>query len=537
MTMELNQPQEQQEKKTQKNEAAVDWGKRAQEDANRVREEIQRIEGLMRTNELDSKFEIHELEGLEQEVEAALLEFKSEITSKETTSAKSEFIIELEKQLNNPETKPEALSSFGNKLGELLYEQQVCNFTELGNLLELVRDDAEMQETVHSYLDNEVGTLRTKRLLEDPNYRKELESLQQSLEGKVDSSETSADLCKDRRLDQVVAIHELFGTNAKEMILAINLSSKDGRLKMQDNPDVGALSISEKTLDPETGAIECKMQIAFNYEETNGRSNEVVRYFELKHQKQEDGSTGPIKTVEHSSFRLAPEFQGGGIATEQAKQSLKVYDKLGLDAIKLHAAHNLGGYQWASQGYGWDKQKTTSTWLERREKAKKPVTLDDEPISAWQLEEDPTLAERAFTEFVKDFAKERSQKLNEIVRESGLLEEPSTAAATQEILDKMNKILQSADSALLTPQLFAELGRSGPRVRKHAELGWHRAEAFPGGKEDEDPEAKGTMHLGKAMMLNTDWFGTIELKADGAQKGENRKLLEQKLNRPSKKGA
>lgn len=55
--------------------------------------------------------------------------------------------------------------------------------------------------------------------------------------------------------------------------------------------------------------------------------------------------------VEHCYFRLEKEFQKGGIGKNILSNSMKMYDKLGIEKVYLSAGLSVGGYAWAKYGF------------------------------------------------------------------------------------------------------------------------------------------------------------------------------------------
>lgn len=56
-------------------------------------------------------------------------------------------------------------------------------------------------------------------------------------------------------------------------------------------------------------------------------------------------------TVDHSYFQLNLSAQGQNVAKEQLARQIPLYQKMGLDAVTLHANIDVGGYAWAKYGF------------------------------------------------------------------------------------------------------------------------------------------------------------------------------------------
>jgi len=58
--------------------------------------------------------------------------------------------------------------------------------------------------------------------------------------------------------------------------------------------------------------------------------------------------------VDHYYFKLASDLQGQSTATRLNKVMFEQYRRSGLTAVTVHADIDIGGYTWASAGFGWD---------------------------------------------------------------------------------------------------------------------------------------------------------------------------------------
>lgn len=140
------------------------------------------------------------------------------------------------------------------------------------------------------------------------------------------------------------------------------------------------------------------------------------------------------KSVEHDYFLLPPEVQGGSIAKTILRNSLDIYDSMGLDRITLHANINVGGYAWSRYGF---KPKSKGWW-------------------------------RAF---VDSSLNEKWLNLRESIAGQG----------ADSVVKEVDRLMKSKD-----PRAIRQVA-----ALKHA---------TPGGQP-----------LGKALLLDTDWFGELDL--------------------------
>lgn len=77
---------------------------------------------------------------------------------------------------------------------------------------------------------------------------------------------------------------------------------------------------------------------------------ELVGHFE-RHVYRND--VGDLE-VEHHLFKLDPDQQGKGIASQINRRMEELYAQWEIKAITLHANIDVGGYAWAKAGYDWD---------------------------------------------------------------------------------------------------------------------------------------------------------------------------------------
>jgi hypothetical protein len=90
------------------------------------------------------------------------------------------------------------------------------------------------------------------------------------------------------------------------------------------------------------------------------------------------------------------------------------------------------------------------------------------------------------------------------------------------------------ESGAVTPQCLASSGQHLPKLIKGAMGDWRTEkgmqDAIAQGRDTPHDNQSQPMHAGKIGMLGTDWYGRLELKPDGRQHGENRKILEEKIH-------
>ena len=73
---------------------------------------------------------------------------------------------------------------------------------------------------------------------------------------------------------------------------------------------------------------------------------------------EEQGHLGTRRIVDFDEAVMDGDVQGGGIVAEINARAAEFYDRIGVDAVRLHANYDVGGATWASQGFDWDEAAT-----------------------------------------------------------------------------------------------------------------------------------------------------------------------------------
>ncbi len=474
-------------------EALIDRGGA---DTRQVKEAVTTLRNFAQGLEFQASPDLQsKIDAIEDEIDLAWDEFENEVGSESakkpvedsTTVANPELVA----KLTDEETRYDAISEIEGGIGEILSAESV-DFDSLGILLETAKSDKEVRDIVFSNLEFSFSKKYADLLFESKEFRGSLEKLSKELEGTL--GEDGPPLMKDRSLARVIAVHETIGESVLPLVKAMDLSKYEASLK--------ALSSKEGVLQPgllnyaeETGELETDVVVSLDFLNEEAKQAQIVRIFSRSQLKTPAGEARVIKKVKHDLFSLSPEFHSSGIAAKVTKECLTEYDKLSIDEITLHANLDVGGYAWASYGYGWDK---------------KEMEESGESVEA--------LIERSI------------HHAEETFNQAGL-QEDTTAVALLEALKKYQEYPES-----VTPQMIASLGRKGPLLHKSKFGNWYTKEGLQKAIEsgDEEGEANpklGGMHLGKILLLGISWYGKLELKKDGSQGGKNRELLEAKLER------
>ncbi len=375
----------------------------------------------------------------------------------------------------------------------------------LERLSRLARADAHLLDRAKTGLTESIGSTLAERLLTDTAYRTEMLELQTALRENISGPESPM-FCSETGLRNLIAIKETLGMHGVAMAKTLDLRGYDKGLEERttftrdsDGNYEDILRVVDLGFDEEGGIARSQVDAAFSYEtidENGNATNEfaqIHRSFSKEMKESKEGTKKEELTVKHELFELPPSIKGSGVAAEVTRRSLEVYDQMGADAITLHADIEQGGYAWASYGYGWDEAEMDPSNIETL------VVMSRGNI------------ESAFEEV-------------------GLLEDPRVQAMLQKLDDAIDH------PEAVTPQMLASMGKDGPLLRKGETGNWYTEEGYEKAVADgteigESTMLKGKLHAGKIALIGSDWYGRIDLKADGPQAGANRALLEKKINR------
>ncbi|MBI5654212.1 hypothetical protein HZC53_00955 [Candidatus Uhrbacteria bacterium] len=450
---------------------------------------------------------------------------------------------------------------FSEKTNEL-FGSQDFDFAAFDTLLAAAEPSAEYRETLDEGLKKKVGVKFSRLLMENREYRAGLAELKGSLTGKLE--EDGPEILAEKSLENLVSLQEMLGPDARKMVETINLRSYTDKLKHRET--TSALTVRYPTFHEETGElIDAGIDVNMYYETEDGAEAIIKRQFLIRGDAFAQPDEKPKKVVHHELIKLPDSLKQYGIAANLTSESLKQYDEAGCDEIVLHADIDMGGYTWATYGYGWDEAAVGQMHLEDQEKKKALSQFDENKFKENLLNKEPKLtpqkikervsaeqrrlvdkagyeARKRFAkmspqeklkthhERVKELAAKGLEKFSKALAEAGLPEsDPQAQAAIREFQDAL------ANPESITPQTLAAVGRGGPFLYQGKSKKWYTKENFEAavaaGTDSENPSLKGPTHAGKISLTNEHWFGRIELKASGAQQGKNRTILERKISR------
>lgn len=381
----------------------------------------------------------------------------------------------------------------------------------------------EIKNLISREMSPRLGADMVAKLLNDANYRKQLKELQNELSEPF--TENGPLPLKDRSLDKLIAIKEIFGESSKEIAAAFDLSRQDERLKVNPNKNLFDVFYGIE----KDGQPFMDVNVELNFEDSGRNSvGNIKRGFALKNVQTPNGIEQK-KHVRHENLKLGVAYQGDGLAARMLSEALTAYDKISVKEIKTKANIDMGGYVWQSYGFGWD--------IEAAAHGVNP-------------KENPKLAEQNLQIYIE--RKIGNAKENAVVRltEMGLIDGQGRAkqAELQTALESYDKLAEQP--LAVTPQDLAHVGIEIEHLRFYRQVTelnlfssdetWMTAEELElrtnSGEINAEKAAiikKNAFHLGKLGMASTDfeWDGKIDLDPNSP----SRKQFEDKLKRAGKK--
>ncbi len=371
---------------------------------------------------------------------------------------------------------------------------------------------------------NGVGRKFAERLLTDKGYRESLGLLAKTLEGSLPGG--GPKICEKRSLRSLVALREVFGRESGEgdslqkVLSAMNLTRHTKELRHIENPDP-ILNIDTLSFDEETGDITTTIDAKLYFDDDSGSGNQVVRNFELN-ETRVDGKPVKEKTVHHESFVLADQLQGTGLAAELLNDSFTEYEEMGVDSVSLKANDTIGGYTWASSGFGFDKDKNAQLRLinKRMSEAgrKKNGALTGAETTKIRMDALKEFADspkpekdKMYKEFVKNLIDDAKTLFTAKLMDKEIdLESPTIAKILKDFDELMDESAVPDKILTVTPQDIALIGRKEFALYSDEENNWYTQDELEEAKRNGlDPKKAGIResHAGKIGMLGSGWYG------------------------------
>lgn len=451
--------------------------KQADDEMRSLRELFAKSEAELKESGVESH---PELEALKEEAEEARRELEAALS---------------EAGAEDAEAEPFDENEFYGRVMDIVSASPV-NFHDLETLRVESIADREKTRVAREALESKIGSRYAEKLF-DPEYARNLERLQSFLEQGIDGME---DLklfdAYDLTTENLIAVHETLGgpEDIERIVKALDLKKELPELTYENNQPFIQPAMANFEMD--SGELDASITLAHWYDD----GSHIVRGFTHKPVEREDGTVSAVRSVKHDVFNINPEHHNRGLAKRVLHDSVEWYldqnkqnPEKPIADIKLEANIDVGGYAWASYGFGWDKEKMTNEDIR---------------------------------EYVGS-AKQRAETIASHVREVGLTEEEERGVA--EMLAAYNRALENPD---VTPQELALIGKDGPLFRQDASRNWYTERQFALEEREASEEIPTAIHAGKYGMLGKDhrWHGTVELTAGGKQAGKNLTLLQKRVS-------
>jgi hypothetical protein len=398
-------------------------------------------------------------------------------------------------QENQAEAEPFDENEYYGRVMDAVSASPV-NFSDLEALRAEMIAHSEKARITKEALENRIGPRYTEKLL-NPEYARALEQLQTFLENGIDGME---DLklfdAYDLTTENLIAVHETLGSpeDITRLVKALDLKQELTELNYGNQQPV--IQPAMANFEMGSGELDASITLANWYDD----GSHIVRGFTHKPMEQEDGTVSAVRSVKHDVFNINPEHHNKGLAKRVLADSVQWYldqneqrPEKPIADIRLEANIDVGGYAWASYGFGWDKEQMTA-------------------------------------EDIRDYVgscKGRAETIASHVRELGLTEDEERGVS--EMLAAYEQALANPD---ITPQELALIGKDGPLFRQDASHNWYTERQFALEERETSEEFPGNMHAGKYGMLGKDhrWHGTVELTGKGKQGGKNLSLLQKRIS-------
>lgn len=418
------------------------------------------------------------------------------------------------------------------------FEAPTFSAEDMSRVMHVAEISAESRNMMQEAFSQQVGPKMTERILKDPSYLGQLSSMERSLSQPL--REGGPELCSKRSFRNLVALKETVGDFSSQFAQALDLKQYtpelDAELQYQASRDL--IDIEQVGIDEESGELTTKIAFAINYtrEDAPAASDErnglIARNICRSVQKDSQGEPVVTKYVEHSVFKLPAGTKDAGIAAKMTKRSLEMYgaDKMGLDEIRLHANIDVGGYAWASYGYGWDDESNASQRLAKLAEKGEEIIVGGREVFEY---------EELTPEDKKELAR---QEVDDIIRGSQASLDSIAASMRRRGSSIPPDLYQSLSAQVeacrlnrdVTPQDLALMGETLPKFYKSAEGEYYLEQEWEQAQAQGEKPAEGfkkPAHFGKIAMLGSNWYGKIELSQTGPQAGKNLELLQKTLER------
>lgn len=418
------------------------------------------------------------------------------------------------------------------------FEASTFSAEEMSRVMRIGDVSAESRSMMQEAFSQQVGSKMAERILKEPAYLQQLASLEGSLSRPL--REGGPELSSKRSFKNLVALKETVGDFSAEFAQAIDLKQYspelDTGLTYQTSKDL--IDFEQVEIDEVSGELLTKIAFSIGYrrEGVDDASDEknglISRNLCRSVQKNEQGEPMVKKYIEHSIFKLPAGVKDAGIAAQMTKRSLEMYgsDKMDLDEIRLHANIDVGGYAWASYGYGWDEEGNASQRLAKLAEKGEEIIVGGREVFEYEeltFEDKKELARQEVDEIIRG----SQASLDSIAASMRRRGSSIPAELYQSLAEQVEACRQKPD---VTPQDLALMGDALPKFYKSAEGEYYLEQEWEQAQAQGEKPAEGfkkPAHFGKIAMLGSNWYGKIELRQTGTQAGKNLELLQKTLER------
>jgi len=395
----------------------------------------------------------------------------------------------------------------------------------LTRLLDKIEHDETLGKNLKEELERQLGKKFGPQILDSWEYRLALHETAETLDKTMPNSEKP--VCSVGGLRTLIAVHEVLGKQAGELISAADMRTHVSEPLSFDESamDDGFIDLEALDFDPFTGELMASISMGDDFTLENERVLSLQKYFERRALPVEkDGSQRYERVLNYDHFSVPDDIQSKGYAAKEFAATMKPAIEAGIDRMTLHANISIGGYAWASYGFGWDARKTAEVmvadYLNDLDKKKKEGIEPDPTADVAQvapgINSPSHLTDEQIVElqqrFTSTFVFARRQVMTRLLRDAGLMKAggkpPKELAGVWAELRDMEAHPETA-----TPQRLATLGQELELRVSPDEL-----------------ESPMPSHIGKAAMIWSSWYGSIDLSTDN----DNRKILLAKLAKAAK---
>lgn len=388
----------------------------------------------------------------------------------------SASIEEIRSFLSHEKAK-DVLQSYTSELFRIDLGEARIDFSKLQRAIAVFSQNPEHRQLAKQELQDFIGPKYAERILSDPVYLASLEKLQGNLTKPI--AEGGPELVSHSDIPKLILAHDLFGEDFASIAQGMDLRSHHQDIQYTTEERGPVAFISDPLFDEETG--ECMGDIVMSLEYAGSSNGDPPRIDRTYHKVRREGQDGKVKfekTVDLDLIRIPDHIKSQNTAKQEMQTTETLLREKGFDSQTLHANIDIGGYAWATMGFGWNIEKM------RR----------------------PNEKNKTASQIIQDFAQERLDLVKDLLSSSAIpLETPAVAS----LLQKLEATLSESPLAV-TPQYLANLGKAdGPKYIKASSGRVYEESVYPQYSADDPPNEafKGAMHLGKLLLIGSDWYG------------------------------